>query len=69
MIDSRMARYTREHYTMAEELFNNFKNMKGCVDGIQKLKYDFEDSYMLSEEYKQGFIAGVKIMSAILMDM
>lgn len=68
-MDKSLELYKREHYTMAEELFNNFKNMKGCVDGIQKLKYDFEDSYMLSEEYKQGFIAGVKIMSAILMDM
>ena len=68
-MDKNLELYKREHYTMAEELFNNFKNMKGCVDGIQKLKYDFEDPYMLSEEYKQGFIAGVKIMSAILMDM
>jgi len=35
---------------------------------LEGLKYINEDKFINSEDFKQGFIAGVKIMSSLLID-
>ena len=37
--------------------------------GIENFKYANEDKFVDNENFKQGFIAGVKIMSSILLDI
>lgn len=69
MIDKKYERYTREEYTMEEEMFEHYKEIRKAVNDVQNLKYSFEDKLSGSSEFKAGFIAGVKIMSSIFMDM
>lgn len=69
MIDKKYEKYTREEYTMEEEIFEHYKEIRKAVNDVQNLKYSFEDKLSGSPEFKAGFIAGVKIMSSIFMDM
>ncbi|MGN0961351.1 MAG: hypothetical protein ACI4PF_04040 [Christensenellales bacterium] len=66
---SKYLRYTREDYTMAEKLFEEYKIMREYVVNRENIKYSYVDPYRNSEDFKQGFIAGVKILSSILMDL
>jgi hypothetical protein len=61
--------YTRKHFSYPEKLYEHFMNMRSELEEVHKTKYGSDDPYRTSEEYKQGFMAGVKIMSAILMDL
>lgn len=67
--DKSTIRYTREQYTFAETLYNNYIEMRECLNQVERLKYDIEDKYIINEDFKQGFIAGVKIMSSLFLDM
>lgn len=67
--DSTLIRYIRENYTMAEKIYEGYMIMRKVVGDIENIKYDNPDKMAMSEEFKQGFIAGVKCLSAILMDM
>ena len=61
--------YTREQYTMAENIYNAFQEMRKAVNSINSIKRTIDDKFLYNEDYKQGFIAGIKIMSAIFMDL
>ena len=39
------------------------------IYGLKNLKYEIKDPYSNSEEFKQGFLAGVKTMMSIFMDL
>ena len=64
-----MIKYTREQYTFAETLYNNYIEMRKTLNQIEGLKYDIKDKYILNEDFKQGFIAGIKIMSSLFLDL
>ena len=61
--------YTRTDFTYPEKLYEYFMKMRQELEDVHKAKYGSDDPYRTSEDFKQGFIAGVKIMSAILMDL
>ena len=65
-----LEKYNRDNYTMAENLYLRYMEMRKTIKGVENLKYSGDiDSFENNEDFKQGFIAGVKIMSAIFMDM
>lgn len=61
--------YTRENYSIEEELYKNYIEMRKSLGKLENMKYSNEDKLLDSEEFKQGFIAGIKIMSSILIDL
>ena len=62
--------YNREYYTMAEQIYEQYMQIRKVVKGIENMKYGGDiDSFEHNEDFKQGFIAAVKVMSAIFMDM
>ncbi|MBE5738899.1 MAG: hypothetical protein E7354_04155 [Clostridiales bacterium] len=61
--------YTREKYTFEESLYAKYVDMRKIVSKIENFKYSNKDTQIDSEDFKQGFIAGVKIMSSLFMDM
>lgn len=61
--------YTREKFSLEEELYTNYINMRKSLGKLENMKYSNEDEMLNSEEFKQGFIAGIKIMSSILIDL
>lgn len=67
--DKLLIKYTREEYTYCEKLYEQYMEMRKVLKAIENIKYDNVDPMQLSEEFKQGFIAGIKIMSSILMDL
>ena len=67
--DSKTKLYIREYYTLAESLYNNYNEMRIALNNFEKMKYEVKDKYISNEDFKQGFIAGVKIMSSMFLDM
>lgn len=67
--DKSKINYTSEQYTFAETLYNNHIEMRKTSNQIEGLKYDIKDKYILNEDFKQGFIAGIKIMSSLFLDL
>lgn len=61
--------YSRENYSLEEELYKNYIEMRSVMGKLESMKYNNEDKILNSEEFKQGFIAGVKIMSSLLLDV
>lgn len=61
--------YSRENYSLEEELYKNYIEMRSVIGKLESMKYNNEDKILNSEEFKQGFIAGVKIMSSLLLDV
>lgn len=61
--------YQRKFYTMEEELYKHYLKLRGVLHDIEAFKYATEDNFSTSEDFKQGFIAGVKIMSSMLIDL
>ena len=62
-------KYIRDRRTYEEELFEAHLKMRRILHEIENIKYEVEDKYMTSNEYKQGFLAGIKTMSSLLMDV
>lgn len=62
-------RYIREQYSLEEQLYTHYAKMREAMSNIENIKYYKEDTFSKSEDFKQGFIAGVKIMSSILLDL
>ena len=54
---------------MAENIYNAFQEMRKAVNSINSIKRTIDDKFLYNEDYKQGFIAGIKIMSAMFMDL
>lgn len=61
--------YAREKFSLEEKLYENYVEMRKNMNKLENFKYGKEDKYISSEEFKQGFIAGVKIMSSLLIDL
>ena len=43
--------------------------MRKIVNTLENKKYSVPDNFADKETYKQGFLAGVKIMSSIFIDI
>ena len=43
--------------------------MRKAINDIYRLKYDFEDPYSQSEDFRKGFNAGVKVMMALFLEI
>ncbi len=41
--DKSNVKYKREEYTFAETLYNNYIEMRKCLNQIENLKYEIED--------------------------
>ena len=67
--DKLKEKYIRQQYSLEEELYNKYIELRKSISRIENIKYDNPDTAALSEEFKQGFIAGVKIMSSLLLDI
>lgn len=62
--------YTRTGYSYEEKLYKHYVEMNKVVNEFIGMKYGEQDEKLLrSDEFKQGFIAGLKIMSSIFLDM
>ena len=61
--------YVREEFSIEEKLYESYVEMRKNIGKLENLKYSNEDKYISSKEFKQGFIAGVKIMSSLLLDL
>ena len=61
--------YMRKNFTIAEKIYEHYINIRRELSYMEKMKYDIKDDYILNEDYKQGFLAGIKVMMSIYMDM
>ena len=61
--------YQREDFTIEEKLYDSYIEMRKNMNKLEKFKYGGDDPILSNEEFKQGFIAGVKIMSSLLLDI
>jgi len=61
--------YTREKYTFEESLYAKYVDMRKIVSKIENFKYWNDDRQVKSAVFKHRFIASVKIMSSLFMDM
>ena len=43
--------------------------MRKEISKIENYKYSVEDKYINNEDFKQGFLAGIKIMSSFMFDI
>lgn len=67
--DKMQERYIREDFTYAESLYKKYIEMREVLSKYELMKYSTTDPYSTSEDFKQGFIAAIKIMSSIFMDL
>lgn len=67
--DKMQIMYLRDDFTYCEKLYDKYLEMRKVLGDIETLKYGKTDPILKSEDFKQGFIAGVKIMSSMLMDL
>ena len=67
--DKNLERFTREQFSFAEKLYNDYISMRKTINNYENMKYSIKDPYITSEEFKQGFISGVKIISSLLIDI
>lgn len=58
----------RTHYTMAEKLYTQYIEMKNSLNEELGKKYGIDNSNINSKDFKDGFIAGVKTLSALYFD-
>lgn len=64
-----LIKYTRVNFTFEEELFSKYMELRKVVSLLENIKYDAEDEMKDKEVFKQGFLAGVKVMSSVLLDI
>ena len=67
--DPNNVKYIREDFSIEEKLYENYISMRKNLKEYESYKYSSEDPYINSQEFKQGFIAGVKIISSIILDI
>ena len=61
--------YMRNHHTVSENIYSEYMNMRSEINRINKLKYEFDDEISSSKEFRKGFVAGVKVMMSLFMDL
>lgn len=54
--------------TTEEKIYNEYINMRKNILDYDGYKYENLDSCIHSNDFKKGFLAGVKIMLTILID-
>ncbi len=62
-------RYVRTDFTYEEELYEKYMTMRRITSELENKKYSISDNFKDQEMFKQGFLAGVKVMSALLLDI
>lgn len=69
--DKSLIYYKREHYTFAESLYENYVKMRKAATEFENIKYsnNYGDTFILSAEGKEGFLAGVYVMLSLIGDM
>ncbi len=67
--DKETESYTGYDYTLEENLYQKYIDMRKAMHNLEQYKYSKDDPYIKSEDFKQGFLAGVKIMSSMLLDI
>lgn len=67
--DESLAAYKRDYYSACELIFKEYKNMREAINDIYRLKYLVKDEIANTKEFEKGFIAGVKVMMSLFMDM
>ncbi len=61
--------YTREDFTFEEGLFQKYLDLRSVVNKLENIKYKNADEFATSNDFKQGFLAGIKVMSSIFIDV
>lgn len=61
--------YSRSDFTFEEKLYNKYIALRKVISDLESIKYKNVDELSLSKDFKQGFLAGVKIMSSIFIDV
>lgn len=51
---------------MAEVLYKSYVQMNNVVSNFEEMKYYNNDNAYQTEEFKKGFISGVKMLSSII---
>lgn len=64
-----LIKYTRVNFTFEEELFKKYMELRQVVSLLENMKYDAEEEMKDKESFKQGFLAGDKVMSSVLLDI
>ena len=67
--DKDLELYIRDRFTTAEKIYLNYMNIRKEINFMENMKYSVEDEYSQNEDYKQGFLAGIKLMMSIFMDI
>lgn len=62
-------RYVITDFTYEEELYEKYMTMRRITSELENKKYSISDNFKDQEMFKQGFLAGVKVMSALLLDI
>lgn len=61
--------YNRTDFTFEEQLYDKFLEIRKIVSTLENKKHCVKDDYMDNDSYKQGFLAGVKLMSSLFIDL
>lgn len=67
--DKAQIRYTRDAFTFEEKMYEKYIELRKVMHELESMKYGSDDKLINSEDFKQGFIAGVKVISSILLDI
>lgn len=62
-------KYIRDDFTYCEKLYDKYIEMRKIINEIELIKYAKNDPFVESEDFKQGFISAIKIMSSLFMDL
>ncbi len=62
-------RYIRDEFSFEEKLYEKYVEMRKIIHEFENLKYATSDVYTQSEDFKQGFLAGVKTISSLIIDI
>lgn len=61
--------YNREEYSMAEKMYEGYMQIVKSYYDKERIKYSDMEIPQDSEEFKRGFICGIKVLSSIVQDM
>ncbi len=67
--DTNFEKYVRSDFTYEERLFEKYMELRQIMSELENKKYSKLDEFKDKESFKQGFLAGAKIMSSILLDI
>lgn len=62
MFDERQEKFN----DLAESMYNAYVNMRQSIEKIEDARLYYSDTTYLTNEFKQGFIIGLKTLSSML---